>query len=118
LNYGTLRCDNSGPEPIAKSKTTRDDHCIVSGNPVFGVPQKVCRDPENVVKHVMNITIAIAAGENGNPDPCHLGRGNFDSTRIKIFVTGLETEVRFRLATYGSIVFIFIRQVWLVWRQA
>jgi CBS domain-containing protein len=72
------------------------------------VPQKVCLDSENFVKHVMNVTIAIAAGENGNPDPWHLGRGNFDATRINIFVTGPGIGARIPALPFnGSIVFIF-----------
>jgi hypothetical protein len=112
LNYWALRRDNSGPEPVAKRKATWNNHCVISRNPVLCMPQKVGPDSQNFVKHVVNVTIAIAAGENGNADPCHLGRGNFDATRINIFVMGLKRDdcsCRYRMA---ALFLFFIRYVW------
>jgi hypothetical protein len=44
LHYGAMGSNYSRAKPVAKGKTSRDYHCVITADAILGVPNKVRLD--------------------------------------------------------------------------
>jgi hypothetical protein len=48
----------SRAKPVAKGKTSRDYHRVITADAILGVPNKVRLDAYYIVKNIMNVAVA------------------------------------------------------------
>jgi hypothetical protein len=70
LHYGAMGSNYSRAKPVAKGKTSRDYHRVITADAILGVPNKVRLDAYYIVKNIMNVAVAVAARKNSYPNSC------------------------------------------------
>src|SRR5579884_1586631 len=85
-HYRAVCCDYACPQPVSISKAAGNYHGIIAGKPVFGVPDIFCTYSNHRVQNVVNITIAVAARKDSDPDLCHLSIKLVEIPRINVYL--------------------------------
>src|SRR5215211_9358018 len=58
LHYGAMGSNYSRAKPVAKGKTSRDYHRVITADAILGVPNKVRLDAYYIVKNIVNVAVA------------------------------------------------------------
>jgi hypothetical protein len=60
-------------EACRQGEASWNYHCVIPGDAVLGVPNKISLDSHYIAKNMVNVAVAVAARENNYPNSrCHI----------------------------------------------